>query len=38
VVWGTIETFNPSSVRRESAGFADVVIAALAKRGLVPGR
>ena len=39
LVWGgTTETFNPSSVRRESAGFADVVIAALAKRGLVPGR
>jgi hypothetical protein len=39
LVWGgTTETFNPSSAQRESAGFADVVIAALAKRGLVPGR
>ena len=39
LVWGgTTETFNPSSVRRDSAGFADVVIAALAKRGLVPRR
>ncbi|MGZ5710420.1 MAG: hypothetical protein ACXWIJ_14740 [Burkholderiales bacterium] len=39
LVWGgTTETFNPSSVGRESAGFADVVIDALAKRGLVPGR
>jgi hypothetical protein len=35
---GTTETFNPSSVHRESAGFSDVVIAALAKRGLLPGR
>jgi hypothetical protein len=39
LVWGgTTETFNPSSVRRDSAGFADVVISALAKRGLVPKR
>jgi hypothetical protein len=39
LVWGgTTETFNPISVGRESAGFADVVIDALAKRGLVPGR
>jgi hypothetical protein len=37
LVWGgTTQTFNPKSVRKESAGFADVVIAALAKRGLVP--
>jgi hypothetical protein len=39
LVWGgTTETFNPSSVQRESAGFADVVISALAKQGLVPSR
>jgi hypothetical protein len=39
LVWGgTTETFNPSDVRRESAGFADVIISALAKRGLVPAR
>ncbi|HTS20877.1 MAG TPA: hypothetical protein VMN79_03615 [Casimicrobiaceae bacterium] len=38
LVWGgTTETFNPQSVSRDSAVFADVVIAALAKRGLVPG-
>jgi len=37
LVWGgTTETFNPQSVSRESGGFADVVIAALAQRGLVP--
>lgn len=37
LVWGGMtETFNPQSVSRESAGFADVVIAALAKDGLVP--
>jgi hypothetical protein len=36
LVWGGMtETFNPQSVSRESAGFADVVIAALAKDGLV---
>jgi hypothetical protein len=38
MVWGgTTETFNPQNVSRESAGFADVVISALAKQGLVPG-
>jgi hypothetical protein len=38
LVWGgTTETFNPQGVSRESAGFADVVIKALAKQGLVPG-
>lgn len=37
LVWGgTTETFNPHSVSKDSAGFADVVIAALAKQGLVP--
>ncbi len=39
LVWGgTTETFNPQSVSRESGGFADVVIAELAKQGLVPAR
>jgi hypothetical protein len=38
LVWGgTTETFDPTSVSRESAGFANVIINALAKRGLVPG-
>jgi hypothetical protein len=38
LVWGgTTETFDPKSVSKESAGFANVVINALAKRGLVPG-
>jgi hypothetical protein len=37
LVWGGMtETFNPQNVSKESAGFADVVIAALAKDGLVP--
>jgi len=38
LVWGgTTETFDPKSVSSESAGFANVIINALAKRGLVPG-
>jgi hypothetical protein len=38
LVWGgTTETFDPKSVTQESAGFANVIINALAKRGLVPG-
>jgi hypothetical protein len=37
LVWGgQTETFNPQSVTKETAGFADVVIRALAKNGLVP--
>ena len=37
LVWGGMtETFNPQSASKESGGFADVVIAALAKDGLVP--
>ena len=37
LVWGgTTETFNPQSASKDSGGFADAVIAALVKRGLVP--
>jgi len=37
LVWGgTTETFDPKSVSRESPGFANIIINALAKRGLVP--
>jgi tellurite resistance protein len=37
LVWGgTTETFNPQSASKDSGGFADAVIAALAKRGLIP--
>jgi hypothetical protein len=39
LVWGgTTETFNPRSVSREAAPFANVIIDALAERGLVPPR
>ena len=38
VVWaGTTDTLNPSSVQKETPGFADVIIGQLAARGLVPG-
>ena len=37
LVWSaTTETFNPSSVQRETPGFADVIIGQLAARGLIP--
>ena len=37
VVWaGTTETLNPSTVARETPGFADIIIGQLAARGLVP--
>ena len=36
VVWaGTTETFNPSTVRQETPGFADLILAQLAARGLI---
>lgn len=36
LVWsGTTETFSPKDVRKETAGFAKVIIAALRKHGLV---
>jgi hypothetical protein len=37
LVWtGVTETFNPRSVQQEAGGFADVIVKALAARGLVP--
>ena len=37
VVWAaTTDTLNPSSVAKETPGFADVIIGQLAARGLVP--
>ena len=37
LVWaGTTETFNPTNVSKESAGFADVIIRELSRRGLLP--
>lgn len=37
VVWsGTTETFNPTTVAKETPGFADLIIGQLAARGLVP--
>jgi len=39
VVWaGTTETFNPTTVARETPGFADVIIGQLVARGLVAGK
>jgi hypothetical protein len=36
VVWaGTTQTFNPSSVAKETPGFADLIITQLAARGLI---
>lgn len=36
LVWsGTTETFSPKDVKKETAGFAKVIIAALRKRGIV---
>jgi hypothetical protein len=38
VVWAaSTDTFNPTSVQRETPGFAGVIIAQLVARGLVPG-
>lgn len=38
LVWAaTSETFNATTVARETAGFADVIIGALAQRGLIGG-
>lgn len=37
VVWtGVTETYEPTSVERDAPGFADVVVKALAGRGLLP--
>lgn len=37
LVWsGTSETFNPTSAQKDSPGFADVIVTALGKAGLVP--
>ena len=37
VVWaGTTETFNPTSVRQETPGFANLIIGQLQARGLLP--
>jgi len=39
VVWaGTTETFNPSSVAKETPGFADVIIGQLKARGLIAAK
>ena len=36
VVWaGTTETFNPTTVRQETPGFADLIIGQLQARGLL---
>lgn len=36
VVWaGTTETFNPTTVRQETPGFADLILAQLTARGLI---
>lgn len=36
LVWsGTTETFSPKDVKKETAGFAKVIIGALRKRGLI---
>lgn len=36
LVWtGLTETFNPSTVRQEVPGFADVILNALAQRGMI---
>jgi hypothetical protein len=37
LVWSaTSETFNPASVQKDAPGFADTIIAAMQKRGLLP--
>ena len=36
VVWaGTTETFNPTTVRQETPGFADLILGQLTARGLI---
>jgi hypothetical protein len=38
-VWSaTTETFNPTTVEKETPGFADLIIGQLAARGLVAAR
>jgi hypothetical protein len=39
LVWAaTTTTFNPTSVARETPGFADVIIGQLARRGIIPSK
>jgi hypothetical protein len=39
LVWAaTTTTFNPTSVARETPGFADVIIGQLAQRGIIKGK
>ena len=39
LVWAaTTTTFNPTSVARETPGFAGVIIGQLAQRGIIPGK
>jgi hypothetical protein len=39
LVWAaTTTTFNPTSVARETPGFADVIIGQLARRGIIQGK
>jgi hypothetical protein len=39
LVWAaTTSTFNPTSVARETPGFADLIIGQLASRGIIQGR
>ncbi len=39
LVWAaTTSTFNPTSVARETPGFADLIIGQLAQRGIVKGK
>jgi hypothetical protein len=39
LVWAaTTTTFNPTSVARETPGFADVIIGQLAQRGIIPSK
>jgi hypothetical protein len=36
LVWsGTTETFSPADVKKETAGFADIIIGALRKQGVI---
>jgi hypothetical protein len=39
LVWAaTTTTFNPTSVARETPGFADVIIGQLAQRGIIQNK
>jgi len=39
LVWAaTTTTFNPTSVARETPGFADVIIGQLARRGIIQSK